>query len=73
LPDLIRVAFRKRHRENREISIVKPQLIICLYFGWLITFRCVRDAKITPRISSTAGKKHSVKELSGQDSLLESS
>jgi len=40
VPDLSCVVFRKRHRENREtISIVKPQLIIiCLYFGCLITF-----------------------------------
>jgi len=45
-PNLSCVAFRKRHRENREtISIVKPQLIICPYFGWLIAFRCVCDVK----------------------------
>ena len=55
VPDLSRVVFRKWHRENGEtISMVKPQLIICLYFGWLNTFRCVRTAKIAPRIASTA-------------------
>jgi len=58
VPTLSRVVFRKRHRENREtISIVKSQLITCLHFGWLITFRCVRDAKIAPGIASTAGNK----------------
>jgi len=58
VPDLSRVVFRKRQRENREtVSIVKPQLIICPYFDWFITFRCVRDAKIAPRISSTAANK----------------
>jgi len=42
VPDLSCVKFRKRHRVNREIiSIVKPQLIICPYFCWLITCRCV--------------------------------
>jgi len=58
VPDLSCVVFRKRHRENREtISIVKPQLIICPYFGWLITFRCVCDVSIAPRIASTAANK----------------
>jgi len=65
VPDLSCVVFRKRHSENKErISIVKPQLIICLYFGWFITFWCVRDAKIAQRISSTAAKKTSLKEFS---------
>jgi len=33
-PDLSYVVIRKWHMENREtISIVKPQLIICPYFG----------------------------------------
>jgi len=41
VPDLNCVVIRKRLRENREtISIVKTQLIICLYSGWLITFMC---------------------------------
>jgi len=58
VPDLICVVMRKRHRENRAtFSIVKTQLIICLYFGWLITFLCVRDAKTTPRIASIAANK----------------
>jgi len=58
VPDLSRVIFRKWHRENREkINIVKPKLIFWLYFGWLITFQCVCDAKITRRFLSTAGKK----------------
>jgi len=58
VPDLIFVAIRMRHRENREtISIVKPQLIIFLYFDWLITFRCVCDVTIAPRIASTATNK----------------
>jgi len=58
VPDLNCFVFRKRHRENGDtISIVLPQLIICLYFGWLIAFRCVRDAKIAPRIASTAANK----------------
>jgi len=58
VPGLSCVVFRKRHRENREtISIVKPQLIICLYFGWLITFWCVCDVTIAPRIASTAANK----------------
>jgi len=40
--DLSCVVFRKRHRENREtISIVKRQLTLGPYFGWLITIRCV--------------------------------
>ena len=58
VPDLSCVVIRKRHRDNREIiSIVKPQLRICVYFGWLMTFRCVRDAKIAPRNASTAANK----------------
>jgi len=41
-PDLRCVVIRKRHRENREtISIVKRQLMICPYFGWLVTLQCV--------------------------------
>jgi len=55
LPDLSCVVFRKRLGENIEtISIVKPQLIIFPYFGWLITFRCMCDVIIVPRIASTA-------------------
>ena len=57
-PDLSCVVIRKRHRENRvTISIVKPQLIICPYFSWLITFRCVCDVTIATRIASTAANK----------------
>ena len=56
--DLSCVVIRKQHRENRAtIIIVKTQLIMCLYFGWLITFLCVRDAKIAPRIASIAANK----------------
>jgi len=56
VPDLSCVVFRKRHRENREtISIVQPQLLPV--FGWLITFPCVSDENIAPRISSTAANK----------------
>ena len=40
-PDLSFVVIRKQHRETETISIVKPQLIICPYFGWFVTFRCV--------------------------------
>jgi len=36
------------------MSIIKPQLIICPYFGWLMTLRCVCDVTITPMIASTA-------------------
>jgi len=58
VPDLSRAVFRKRHRENREtISIVKPQLLICPYFGWLITLLYVCDVTIAPRIASTAINK----------------
>jgi len=58
VPDLSCVVIRKRLRENRAtISIVKTQLTICLYFGWLITFLCVRDAKIAPRVASIAANK----------------
>ena len=58
VPDLSCVVVRKRHGENREtISIVKPQLLICPYFGWVITFRCVCDGTIAPRIASTAPNK----------------
>jgi len=57
-PDLSRVVIRKRQTENREtISIVKRQLIICPYFGWFVTFRCVCDVKIAPKIASTAANK----------------
>ena len=58
VPDQSCVVIRKRHRENRAtFSIVNTQLIICLYFGLLITFLCVRDAKIIPRIASIAANK----------------
>jgi len=58
VPNLSCVVFRMGHRENREtISIVKPQFMICPFFGWLITFWCVRDAKIAPGIASTAANK----------------
>ena len=58
VPDLSCVVIRKSHKEHREtMSISMPQLIICLYFGWLISFRCVRDAKIAPSIASTAANK----------------
>ena len=57
-PDLSCVVIRKRQRENREtISIVKRQLIICPYFGWFVTFRCVCDVTIAPKIASTAANK----------------
>jgi len=57
VPDLSCVVIRKRHRENRETrSAVKLQLI-CPYFGWFFTFRCVRDVKITPRTASTIANK----------------
>jgi len=39
------------------MSIVKPQLTICPYFGWLITFRYVCDVTIAPRIASTVANK----------------
>ena len=32
-PDLSFVEIRKQHRKIATISIVKPQLIICPYFG----------------------------------------
>jgi len=44
-----------RHRET--ISIVTPQLIICPYFDWLMTFWCVCDVTIAPRIASKAANK----------------
>jgi len=57
-PDLSCVVICKRHRENREtISVVKPQLIICPYFSWLITFWCVCDVTIATRIALTAANK----------------
>jgi len=57
-PDLSCVVIRKRRRENSEtISIVKRQLMICPYFGWIVTFRCVCDFGIAPRIASTAANK----------------
>ena len=53
--DLNCVVIRKWHRENREtMSIVMP---ICLYFGWLITFRCRCDVTIAPRIASKTANK----------------
>jgi len=56
--DLSCAVYRKRRRENREtISIVKSQLIIYPYFGWLVTFRCVCDVIIAPRYASTAANK----------------
>jgi len=36
---------------------VKLQLIICPYFGWLITFRCVCDVTIALWIASTAANE----------------
>jgi len=43
---VICIVIRKRHRENREtVSIVKSQLAICPYIGWLITFWCVCDVQ----------------------------
>ena len=57
-PDLSCVVIRKRHRENREtVSIVKPQLMICPYFGWLVAFRCVCDVTIALKLVSTAANK----------------
>jgi len=57
-PDLSCVIIRKRHRESREsVSIVKPQLIIWPYIGWFVTFRCVCDVTIAPRIATTAANK----------------
>jgi len=47
-----------RHRENRQtISIVTPQLLICPYFDWLMTFRCVCDVTSATRIASTTANK----------------
>jgi len=58
VPDLSCAVIRKRHRENRETnSVVKPQLIIFPYFGWLVAFRCVCDVTIAPRNASTAANK----------------
>jgi len=37
--------------------MVKPQLIICPYFGWFITFQYVCDVTIAPKIASTAANK----------------
>jgi len=57
-PDVSCVVICKRHRENRDtISIAKPQLIICPYFGWFVTFRCVCDVSIASNIASTAANK----------------
>jgi len=59
-PDLICVVIRERHRENREtVSTVIPQFIICPYFGWFwsVTFWCVCDVTIAPRIASPAANK----------------
>ena len=71
-PDLSCVVIHKRHRENREtISIVKPQKF-SPYFAWLITFRCMCDVIIAPRIASKAANKFCWKNLSRQVSLLES-
>ena len=58
VPDLSCVLIRKRQRENGEtISTVQKQLIMCPYFGWLITIRCVCDVTIAPRIASKAANK----------------
>ena len=58
VPDQICVVILKRHRENRDtMSIVKPQLLICPYFHWFITFRCVCDMTIAQRIASTTSNK----------------
>jgi len=66
-PDLSCVVIRKRHRENRvTISIFKPQLIICLCFGWFVTFRCVCNVTIAPRIASTAANKLRWRNCSGK-------
>ena len=57
-PDLSCVVIRKRHRENREtISIIKRQLMICPYCGWLVIFRYVCDVTFAPKIASTAANK----------------
>jgi len=57
VPALSSVVFRKRHRENKEtISIVKATINNLPVF-WLIVFRFVREAKIAPRIASTAENK----------------
>ena len=57
-PDLSCVVIPKQLRERREtISIVKPQLIICPYFGWFVTFRCACDVSIEPTIAPTAANK----------------
>ena len=57
-PDLSCVVIRKRHRENREtFSVIKPLLIICPYFGWFVTFRCMRGVTNAPGIASTVANK----------------
>jgi len=56
-PDLSFVEIRKQHRKIATISIVKPQLIICPYFGWFVTFRCVCDVTTAPTIASTAANE----------------
>ena len=65
--DLSSVAIRKRHRKNPEtISIVKPQLIIFPYLRWFVTFRCVCDVTIAPRIASTTENKNRWRSCPGK-------
>ena len=56
LPDLNRVVFRKRRRENREaISIVKPQLPVFWLAHYISSvYVCACDVTIASKIASSA-------------------
>jgi len=56
-PDLSCVVIRKQHRENRDSLYCWVTINNLPYFGWFVTFRCVCDVTIAPRIASTVANK----------------
>jgi len=56
-PDLSFVVIRKQHRENGDNQCCWATINNLPYFGWFVTFRCVCDVMIAPRIASTAADK----------------
>ena len=56
-PDLCCVVTRTQHRENRGNQYCYATINNLPYFGWFVTFRCVCDVTIAPRIASTAANK----------------
>ena len=56
-PDLSCVVIRKQHRENKDNQYCWATINNLPYFGWFVSFRCVCDVTMAPRIASTATNK----------------